>query len=61
MGKNTERESEGWTDRERKTKERQTDRATRGERERGEGGERLMLGPWGSLAQSAGHASERMC
>lgn len=42
-----------------KDKEKETDRATGGER--GEGGERLMLGPWGSLAQSAGRASERMC
>lgn len=42
-----------------KDKEKETDRATGGERD--EGGERLMLGPWDSLAQSAGHASERMC
>lgn len=42
-------------------RQRETDRQGNRGRERGEGGERLMLGPWGSLAQSAGHASERMC
>lgn len=59
MGSNRERESGGWRDRERKTKRERQTRAAGGAR--GEGGERLMLGPRGSLAQSAGRASERMC
>lgn len=51
--------SKGWTDREGTIKKGRQTRAAGVKR--GDGGEHYMLGPRGSLAQSAGRASERMC